>query len=537
MLVLRGLGSGGLQLGGLNGCLGDTAPQAPLAEGYCWIDGAWHWRPAAQCPTPLVAGGPPLTAQSGYCWIRKNPPDMFPGYWQRAPATDGCQFVAPPSPPTVSAGWCKNTTTGQWEWRLQTQCSEPVQATTDTREHTTATPGGGVTVTEIKEQLDPINGTFATAALVKRLEELTWKRYLEREKMLLEAWTKTLAPCPPQSIQPPACKGCVPGCYNWSPTTMAQTVPGTFEMLGVPFNVAEPGLTKSPKFERTYTPNNEQRIFAEAAIIRRSIQRFGNQYVGSDLSFNKALTNLPRWAVNVPGMALKPLKPRAEELDGKGGFTAWIKRGGFLISLDVIESKDRLNDEATMPQACIGQSCRCGDDPAVHPLPSCIKIAVPSTNDIAGGGFFWSIKVDPAGPFTLSAKHDDPTWFERGADKIVSVMTAVVNAACGALPTVQAQMKSVTEEKCLDKAGKPCTKGAVDCTCITPSAATVGGAGVLTFIAGKFCAGWTGLQQKPTETFPPVPDPPKVPEKRVGWWLVGSAIAGAAVGALAALRR
>jgi hypothetical protein len=105
---------------------------------------------------------------------------------------------------------------------------------------------------------------------------------------------------------------------------------------------------------------------------------------------------------------------------------------------------------------------------------------------------------------------------------------------------IQAQTQSAVAEKCLDKNGKTCTKGAPGCTCVSPSAATQGGVGIFNFIAGKMCQGWIGEQQNPVDAMPPVPDPPKV-EIAPAWtkfvpWILGGLAAGAG-GAFVLARR
>lgn len=524
MLVFRGSRTYGL---------GETpATPAPLTEGYCLKNGIWMWTTADQCAQPLQPGGAPID-KPGFCWVRQSPPKAFPGYWTRPRVGQtSCAFEPPPSPPSGSAG--------------------PV-----VREHRVergGTPGGGRIVTA-----GPTTGAM-TRAMVDRLYTATVKNYFEREALALKAWTLTRAPCPPESAKPPACKGCLPGCYTFGPITMAQTIPGGFEMYGVPFNIAEPGVIKSPRFERVYTPNNEQRIFIEGAIIRRSEKLLDAALIAaaraqgagamsaSDIrkkfiakaSVQGVLELLPRWALAVPGMAISSAPPKQDELTAPGGFEKWRKRG-FLISLDVAEGRERLHDEATCPRACVGNSCRCGD----NPTPACIGAGVPTADadpEVSGGCFWWYAAVLADGQMKLVGVHDDPGWLERAVQPLVKFTTWLGNLTCNAQPAIQAQLTSSVAEKCVDKDGKPCERGKPGCNCISPSAATAGGVGIFNFIAGKLCQGWLADHvQDPAAALPPVPDPPPLAPATPTWakmlpWILGGIAAGG-VGAHVISRR
>jgi hypothetical protein len=522
--------------GALNG-LGEVP--APLTEGYCFDGGVWRWMPASACSTPVLPGGDP-TIKPGFCWVRQSPPAAFPGYWQRARTGQSCAHQAPPSVPTVPAGFCYNAAIGRWEWVLASQCAQPVQAGVP--------PGESVRVTEVSVT------TPMTLNMVERMRDAAWTNYWKRETLAVKAWTLQLSQCPAESVGPPACKTCPPACYNYGPTTMAATIPGTFEVYGVPFNVAEPGVTKSPILERIYTPNNEQRIFIESAIVLRSTRTFENALLTAlqaqgpvalnvvrdqvipQVPLQEILRLLPRWRLTVPGVALHAIEPTPAELTARGGFAAWIKRGGFLISLDVAEGQTGLADEATSPAACSGNSCRCGE----NVLPSCIMTGVP-TADGPMGSFWWFVKIDQAtGQFHLIGKHDDPGWLEKAAQPFVKFLTAFGNMVCTAQPQFQAQTQSSVAEKCTDKDGKPCTRGSAGCNCISPSAAATGGVGIFNFIAGKLCQGWLAEHtQDPSKVLPQVPDPAPI-STRPRWltfvpWILGGFAAGA--GAFAISRR
>lgn len=525
MLVLRGYGLGGLGLG--------DAPPAPpvLTEGYCFKEGTgWLWTTPDQCAVPLKPGGAP-TDKPGFCWNQLNPPNAFPGYWSRGRAGAPCAFPGPPAPPADPndpTGFCKGDD-GVWRWTLQSLCPTPVQQGTEPTSH------GGVTVTDTTYTPDVVSGTPITISAMDRLYEKTHFGYYEREMAAVKAWSQSgaIPSCPAETIKPPSCVGCTNTCYNFAPSTMAGTIPGTFEVLGVPFNIAEPGLTRSPRFERVYTPNNEQRILVEGVIIRRSWGILKDKLDDlKNLSVNAALAKLgPRWVLSVPGMAFRSVAPKPSELEGLGGFGKFFKRG-LLISLDVAEGKTRIWDDPSCPMACIGNKCRCGD----AKLPACIGVGVPIADDdpnLPNGCFFWYAQAMPDGQMKLVGIHDDPTWLQRVGAKLAGFMEKFGMAACTAQPMIQAQMASSVAEVCTDKDNKPCTKGAAGCVCISPSAATQGAVGLFNFAAGKFCQGWMA-EHAPQAPMPPIPDPPPVELPRASWlsllpWIIGGlAIGGGA---------
>jgi hypothetical protein len=237
-------------------------------------------------------------------------------------------------------------------------------------------------------------------------------------------------------------------------------------------------------------------------------------------------------------MAWRPPTPRPEELDAKGGFYAWFNRGGFLISRDVVEGKHGLDDEATCPQACLGNSCRCGD----NALPACVGTGVPTTSNdpnLSRGCFWWFVEVLASGQMKLIGKHDDPNWLQKTGAKLASWMTVIGTAYCS---QTQTQTSGAATEKCVDKDNKPCTKGAAGCTCTTPSAATVGALGLFNFMAKGLCKNWLAeYTQKPTDPLPPIPDPPPLPSPGPSWlkllaWILGGVAAGG-VGAYVSARR
>lgn len=436
------------------------------------------------------------------CWIPEA--NGIPGHWERPRAGQPC--AAPPPPNTAP----------------------PIE-----RDHRgdQVPSGGGVFVSE-----GPTSGTM-TRAGVERLYLATSKAYYARELLAVKAWATSLAPCPPEAVEQLKRMG-------QAPTTMAATIPGTFEVYGVPFNIAEPGVTKSPRFERIYTPNNEQRILIEGAIINRSnalfdaalaqalAERYGSQaapIVRAKMAVQMALDLMPRWKLAVPGMAISSALPKPDELTGEGGFARWIKRG-FMISLDVAEGKTPLSDTRLSPMAKASNTCLIDGQP--WHFMARVSVDGGDNPNLATGSFEWYAKIEPNGQARLIGVHDDPSWLQKFGAGAAALMIKLGTVFCTAQPAVQAQMQSSVAEKCVDSSGKPCTKGTPGCNCIAPSAATQGGVGLWNFMAGKMCQGWMAeYAQNPNLPLPHIPDPPPV-EIKPAWtkfvpWILGGLAAGA----------
>lgn len=390
------------------------------------------------------------------------------------------------------------------------------------------------------EATSNIVATPMTWKAVEALAKTTVKNYYDREYAAVKAMTPFVnSTCPPES-KTKSCVGCTDTCYNYSATTPAATIPGGFEWFGVPFNVAElGGVSKSPKFERLYIPNQEQRIWAEYLIIKKSIKFNPTGVIvegrgqSRALSVQEVLDRSPNLKLGLNNMAIRPISPTTDEFTKEGGYKKWVKRGGFLISLDVAKGKIPVADPSC-PMVCTSILCKCGSSQ----FPACIAAGIPNSQpDNLGGCFrpYIGIYQGPPWYFVLSLVHDDPNWLERAGAKIENFMQAMGNAFCSQAPATQDQLNKTVAEKCVDKNNKPCVKGSSGCTCTTPSASAQGGVGLFNFFAAKWCAGWNKEQAayNPAAPLPPVPDPPPYvpPSSLLPWPLViaGGVVAGAIV--------
>jgi len=477
-------------------------------------------------------------ASNGFCWVPAS--GDIPGHWERPWAgsnpTTPCKY-----PPPDSGGAI-------------------------VRDHTSGGGGGGVTVTESPSILDVAKGTIVNLAMVNRLFNATLKQYTEREALAVKALMVTgegLPACPPESQQTIDGK---PTCYGFTPRTAAAALPGGFEVLGVPFNVSEIGITKKPQFERVFTPNNEQRIMIESMIIRRSDDLLlaalgdaldravaassGGVMTPNDrdraiakLSAAQAFALLPDWQTVIPGMALRSDPPRSYELDVEGGFSKWHDRGGFLISRAIatgqyfinVPQPDQARQAGTIsPRVCTSILCACSPTGT----PSCIADWIPSSD--GGRVRLWvHVAIDPNGSMKMTLKHDDPSWLEKAGGKIHAFVDVLNKAICTAAPAIKTQTTSVIADKYVDANGKACTKGATGCNLVQASAAATGGVGLLNFAVGTYCSVIASNQQNPKEPVPPTPTPAPItttpPWLHYLPWVIGGLALGA--GAVVITRR
>lgn len=344
--------------------------------------------------------------------------------------------------------------------------------------------------------------------------------------------------CPPSSIGVVGGKGC----YNGGPSNPTELVPGAFQMLGVPFNVGEIGLSKTSRFDRTFTPNTEQRLQIEYAVAARSrevaqsvieaavARESGStsasviKGIAKKLSINQVRSLVPDLVMSAFNLSILPPPPTASEMSSEGGYAAWISRGGWPIYTPVIHGQAQVWGELVSPLPCASISCRCGADP----WPACIKMGLPGDEH---GGWNVFIAIDQAAPWTfhMGIAHQDPGWITKVGNTLAEYMTKLGNVFCSGQPVIKSQMASVLTEKCVDKNGKPCTKGAAGCTCIKPSAATTGSVGLANFVASKWCAGWAAEQvvYDPSTAIPPTPDQPALPPSFINalpipLWVIGA---------------
>jgi hypothetical protein len=419
------------------------------------------------------------------------------------------------------------------------------------RDGVRAQPSAGV----YSDQFASTNNIIATPMTWDQVNS-TWKKfnkaYYDRELAAVKAITPTLnSTCPPSSMHEYKAGGWkTPACYNHGASTTAGLIPGGFALWAVGFNIGEIPVTKSPHFERTYTPNDTQRMLIEPLVIKRSMQLAherasrsgirvnsptGSQHIPRDkMTVQEVLADSPRFVLGVNNMAIRAISPTTDEFTKRGGYAKWLKRGGFLISLDLIQGRIALMEESLCPRVCVSILCKCGS----NALPACIGGGIPTTNDPKdGGGCFHPYIAIYQGPpwyFVLTMKHDDPGWLARAVGPLEGVINTIIKAYCEMFAdSGQKKIAEGAAETCTTKDNKPCTKGSAGCNCVPPSAEAKTGANIAAFAYGGACAKALDHlnKQNPAAPVPPMPDPPLViPESSLMPfvpWVVGGLIAGA----------
>lgn len=517
---------------GLRG-LGET----PTA-GYCFLNGVWTWTTADKCPQPLIEGGAPVI-KSGFCWIRQNPPDAFPGYWARARVGQACQYEGPPSAPTVAAGWCQNPTTGQWEYVLATQCAQPIQAS----------PGiprlpGGRTVSEYRSRrtLNTMIAQFVERWAARRHDVIMGLYATDQVKPCVDvmgaradAWCK------------------------------AEFARGNFRVLDPIGVIVELGVAFSPEelsagfLERAYTPTPEQQFMADIVVYGTSQLRLAftaaagafkiagdlpsstdfwlsplyallgntdpdNEFLRSvgrsQLSIQQFIKNHPSFTYEVPGFSLNPDPPTTDELTQEGGLLAYYRRGGYLLSTECAAG--------TVPSSLAGITwntgyCACGEG----------GTPMATFKRAAGEGFGWDVYVTVGPQYKIRITPHDAPWWSEAASFVAGKLKDLAKFICSNREIIQQVNSGVLlKEICTNPDGTPCTKGAAGCTCTQPTTVQQGAVGVANVVMGAWCSR-VETWDKPKET-PFTPPPPEV--KAVRWPFVVTGLVGAIVGGLFASR-
>lgn len=548
MLVLRGPGGLCNQLGGLG--------QDP-ASGWCFINGAWQWTAAAGCPNPLIAGGPPMP-RAGYCWIRQNPPNPFPGYWARQHAGEVCG-EPPPAAPTGQAGFCQDAT-GAWRYVLASQCAVPVLPTAPLplpREHRSeygGTPGGGVVVTGsgrgvIEERRQKLRTTMdarlhnVVVALINTGQVKTCVEVSSRSETAAthEAGVR--------------CRHAM-GAGNFK---LLDPI-GVIVELGVPFS---PDELAAGRLERTYAPDVEQRFIVDLLIYTQS-QRTLLKAIGwslphgewgpdvpdyltspvyaefgrdgelqrgidrSNASINQFISNAPEYTFSLDNYGLNPPAPTQDELTQPGGLKGFYRRGGYLINRQIADGTRRVGELQT--RGYYGLRWNTGYCACANGTPIATYQVAPKS----GSG--WDVYVAVGPQYKIVIKPGDTPFWSGAVGWLAEGMRELGSFICQNQPVIQQLNKDVLlKELCHDVAGKPCAKGTKGCYCSSPTNTQQAAVGVANAGIGLWCARaaeWLSPKKEETPFTPPQMAPVALPWTSFVPWVLGGLLAGAGAFAL-----
>lgn len=232
--------------------------------------------------------------------------------------------------------------------------------------------------------------------------------------------------------------------------------PGTFHTYGVIFGAPE---YVNGRFSKSFKPNATQRKYLEWAAIYRSAERilgakatralptYGGK-VSSDgnPSVDQVLARVPEIALYWVNFDRNPLQPTPTERTQPGGWAAWIAKGGYPLSRDVLSGKASLSGNALGIEFCSSILCQCptsmGKEPGtgreivIGGFPSCVPMGFGGEGAAAGSAFWPFLSVsqtvgDPA-PFSFTLVHDDKSWIEQLGVSLQSWMDKLVGGACDA---------------------------------------------------------------------------------------------------------
>jgi len=431
--------------------------------------------------------------------------------------------------------WAGPIPGGHWERMRagQAQLPGPAGGCPSTRWHESGSNDGGGTSTG-----DPSNAGRFTWAAIEGLKSQHAIIANERAAIIPVAFAAQLAQqgamCPASSY---VSKGTSSYCYTGLVTNPEMLVPGGFASPGmIGWHVGE---LKDGKFEKTISPDAEQRFWIDYLIAKHSSETitkavaaaaYPSPFGGARLphpSVNAAMAAFPMMRTTIGGFSLNPIQPTQDELVGQDGFSRWVARGGFPLSADIAEGRAPAFDGHIGIQACGSVLCDCSG------MPSCIRFNLDKdglTYGVSGvsGGWIPYFKINGDGSVMARLAYDDPSALERAGAKIADALKMLAGVFCGVSPTVKQQMSAAVSEKCAAN-GKACVKGTAGCKCVSPPTSSQMAVGASNAYMSHWCGKWA------EETAPPVmPEPPQMPPgAQVAWkiplWLV--AIAGVGTGA------
>jgi len=231
--------------------------------------------------------------------------------------------------------------------------------------------------------------------------------------------------------------------------------PGTFHTYGVIFGAPE---YINGRFSKSFKPNATQRKQLEWAVIYRSAERilglkasralapFGGKVSSEgNPSVDQVMARVPEIALYWVNFDRNPIQPTPTERTQPGGWAAWIAKGGYPLSRDVLTGKASLSGNALGIEFCSSILCQCPTKQGTEPgtgraitiggFPSCVPMGFSGEGAAAGSSFWPFLSVhqtvgDPTFDFTLM--HDDKSWIEQLGVSLQSWMDKIVGGACDA---------------------------------------------------------------------------------------------------------
>lgn len=340
--------------------------------------------------------------------------------------------------------------------------------------------------------------------------------------------------------------------------------PLTFQAFNIPFPI---NALQGDRYTYNAPVTKSQRALLEAAIVRRSQARFfgrdgydnpnqrtvyGDAEIARRLreismgrmlfdginpsvnfdeinpSVDEMLTLMPDMMLFSINFELNPIQPTPTERTQKGGWRAWITRGGYPLSRVVVTGKEPCSDALGM-SFCKSLLCQCPSiptdrAPTAFPHPSCLSEGVDTLTGKTGSGFwpYVSIPQDKVRPeVQLSLVFNEAGALKKFAEAMAKVFTALAGAMCANQGIAQNAVAAASnKEMCVDQSGKACTKGAPGCVCNKPPIEGQIGAGVFNGAMSLWCQGWLSENLPNPVDSMPVVDPPPPAEAGKPWWAI-----------------
>lgn len=383
--------------------------------------------------------------------------------------------------------------------------------------------------------------------------------------------TGTIPYCPASSASPCGASDCY--CFAGAPD--AETIPGTFRVLGQRFNVG--AVNADGDYVATFVPTPDQRALIDRYVIRAShflyvkdgsaavlsdkiaggvsiaqalwdpqsvaqcgpgksaaIQRTGMQFLSICVPTPTQLATT--W---LPNFSFNPIQPTNAEMNGADGYRNWAARGGYLIHLPFVTGQQPLQTGLILT-FCKSILCNCNGK------LSCIAGTVggsggpgqPSNTPPVKFDGYLSIEQSAPWRYTLTLKHTDPDWFDRLGGWLADTMIELGSLFCDSSTQsiVNNQINATVSEKCVDKSGKICKKGVPiggGCTCTGGTDTQRIEAQSAKIAFGAACQAWLSDNPPPPIWDPPIapqfPTGPVAPPSSAGFWI--AALLGLGTGA------
>lgn len=240
-----------------------------------------------------------------------------------------------------------------------------------------------------------------------------------------------------------------------------------------------------------------------------------------------------KYVASLPGYSMNPIQPTPEELASADGLRMYYARGGFLLREAYATGAEAIVSKAAL-QWTAGYF-RCGKWTSTNEV-------LPYENWPYGDGAGWTIQqaISADGSITMRISPSDVSWRNKVLGALATVMKELASMICASSSIIEHMNSAAASATgCTDTVtGAACKAGAKNCKCSKPSVTQETAAGV----ANGLVTLWCGMNQitnaggrPPATPFtPPAAGGGEPPVTVIPWWAV---VLGLGAGAYAYSRK